>query len=46
MAADYNDRLGQILGDSKHSNRRDIWLWFALNHCGCNLGPWRVQVLE
>lgn len=39
MAADYNDRLGQILGDSKHSNRRDIWLWFALNHCGCNLGP-------
>ena len=39
MATHYNDRLGQILGDSKHSNRRDIWLWFSLSNYGCNLGP-------
>lgn len=39
MAVHHNDRLAKILGDSKHSNRRDIWLWFSLNNYGCNLGP-------
>jgi len=39
MAVHYNDRLAQILGDSKISSRRDIWLWFTLNNYHCNLGP-------
>lgn len=39
MAVHDNDRLAQILGDSKHSNRRDIWLWFSLNNYDRNLGP-------
>lgn len=38
MAVHYNDRLAQILGDSKISSRRDIWLWFALNNYHFNLG--------
>lgn len=39
MTVHHNDRLAQVLGDSKISSRRDIWLWFALNNYGFNLGP-------
>lgn len=34
-----NDKLGQLLGDTKYSKRRDIWLWLTLNSYGCQMGP-------